>query len=103
RIGANRVVLSRAVIELGNWGDRNLPHALLLVHCRSGMLIAISGHAIQMNALVSTVPACGVTQRTADALFFLDVSDDLVIQVEVLPFLHAWQGHTTKILNARES
>ena len=42
-----------------------------------------------MNTLVRAVPARDVAQVAADALFRVDARDDFVIQVEMLPILHA--------------
>ena len=48
-------------------------------------------HAVQMNALVRAVPAGDVTKVAANALLLVDVRDDFVVQVQVLPFGHAIQ------------
>ena len=54
--------------------------------------------ALVVDALVRAVPAGDVAQVAADALRRIDARDDLVVQVEVLPFLHPGQRAAAEIL-----
>ena len=51
------------------------------------MTIDGSGDAIEMNALVRAVPACNVAKIAANALLLVDVRDDFVIEIQVLPLV----------------
>ena len=53
------------------------------LRCACG--VGLRERAIEMDALVRAVPAGGVAELAADALVFVDVRDDFVVEVEVLP------------------
>src|SRR5262249_55469310 len=91
-------VCSPVEVRNRRYGD-DVP-ALRFAHGRRGMgAIVMSAvgsggicqipDAIQMDTLVSAIPARGVAKLAADTFFFADAGDDFVVEVEVLPLLHA--------------
>ena len=42
--------------------------------------------AIDMDALMRAIPACNVAEVATDAFLLVDMRNDLVIQIQVLPF-----------------
>ena len=55
------------------------------------MAVHWAGDAVEMNALMRAIPAGNVTKVAADALLFVDVRNNLVVQVKVLPLGHLRQ------------
>ena len=53
------------------------------------MSIDRAGDAIKMNALVGAIPAGDVAEIAANAFLLVDVRDDFVVQVEMLPLRDA--------------
>ena len=86
-------IRSGCLVELGNWRYGDDFPAVCFAHCGSRMrAVGPDGcNPIHMDALVSAVPAGGVAELAADACFFVNARDDFVVEVEVLPFLHASQ------------
>jgi hypothetical protein len=52
---------------------------------RRALRVRLRERTIEVNALVRAVPACGVAEFAADAFLFVNVRDDFVVEVEVLP------------------
>src|SRR5205807_10128772 len=67
------------------------------------MLTVVAPSAIEMNALVRAIPARRVTQFTSNAFFFMNSSDNLVVQIQMLPLLHPLETLPLKIRNLPES
>ena len=63
--------------------------ASCFVGCRNGVQLYVAidgaGDAVEMDALMRAIPAGDVAEVAADALLLVDVRDDFVVQVEVLP------------------
>ena len=55
--------------------------------------------AIEVDALVRAVPAGGVAELAADAEVFVDASDDLVVEVEMLPLGHVGKREAAEIVD----
>ena len=56
-----------------------------------------------MNALMSAIPARGVAKLTTNAFFFVNSRHNLVVQIQVLPFLNPRKAQTLEIGNIRET
>jgi len=78
--------------DTDRWSDVRAV-ACMLFHVRSGNAHAARGdeflgilETFDVDTLVRPIPAGDVTEVAADAFIRMDAGDDLVIQVEMLPF-----------------
>src|SRR5262249_2852025 len=96
------------MVELRNRRHGNLAPATALVHRRRGMAVTAAsvrttGDSIQMDALVRSIPTGCVAEVAADALLFMNARHDLVVEIEVLPILHARHSQAAKIVDLRKA
>src|SRR5437763_1193321 len=58
---------------------------------------------IEVNALMSAVPASHITKIAPDALFLVNSRDNLVIQIEMLPLSDLRQAEPAKVFDSSEA
>src|SRR5438128_1003288 len=58
---------------------------------------------VEVDALVRAIPASDVAKLASDTKLGMDLGDDFVVQVQVLPFGDARQAQSTEIVDSLES
>src|SRR5881396_1904048 len=66
------------------------------------MRTVVAPSAIEMNALVRSIPARRVTQFTSNAFFFMNSGHNLVVQIQMLPLLYPIETLPLKLCNLPE-
>ena len=69
-------------------------------HVRCDVMIGCEQRAVEMDALMRTIPACRVAKFAADAFAFMNTSDDFVVEAEVLPLMHVGQRKSAKVIES---